>query len=108
MKITNKEMTELEKISYDIASYVTHEHNKHDIRSLREFIENRIQESELNKTNDIHNVSGCIRKDEYGEIHNSKEYGDNACLQCKYKGNTGVEDVCIHCCENNSYNQYYR
>ena len=56
MKITNKEMTELEEISYDIASYVTHEHNKHDIRSLREFIENRIQESELNKTNDIHDV----------------------------------------------------
>jgi transposase-like protein len=59
MKITNKEMTELEKISYDIASYVTHDHNKHDIRSLREFIENRIRESELNKTNDIHSVSHC-------------------------------------------------
>ena len=62
MKITNKEMTELEKISYDISSYVTHEHNKHDIRSLREFIENRIQESELNKTNDIHSVSKPLPK----------------------------------------------
>ena len=60
MKITNKEMSELEKISYDIACYVTHEHNKHDIRSLREFIENRILESELNKTNDIHSVSGSF------------------------------------------------
>ena len=63
MKITNKEMTELEKISYDIASYVTHEHNKHDIRSLREFIENRIQESKLNKTNGIHNVSESFYSD---------------------------------------------
>ena len=84
MKITNKEMTELEKISYDIACYVTHEHNKHDIRSLREFIENRIQESELNKNNDIHNVSDFFSFSSYLDNH------------CTYFDNTHEGNVYTH------------
>ena len=37
-------MTEIQKISYDIASYVTHQH-KDDIRGLRVFIEKTIKDS---------------------------------------------------------------
>jgi len=54
----------------------------------------------------IHDVSDCIRIDEYGKIITSKEL--DACTECKYKGNTGVEKVCIHCLDNNDVDECYR
>jgi len=71
---------------------------KQDVISLNEY-----QQLVLNLSLQI--VSGCIKSDKYGEVVDAEF---DACNECKYSGNTGVEDVCLYCCSNNKVMECYR